>query len=487
MATDDPIKLTQSLYGDLVRRRRKVQKLANYLYGVHPLAFSSEAFLEAFGGLFHNFADNWCEMVVLAAEERMEPQGFRAIPEEAPDSDAEQVAQIEADDDASRIWEVNDLPEQSSMAHTDALGLGAAYVTIWPGADGKAEITVESAMNALVRSHPKQHMRRTAAIRTWMDEKGYEHAEVFDGADRVYLLRTKTKKIDGLERPERAQWMEEDDPETLDGLSLDASSSMPIPTTRLPMIELLNKPRLTIPKRVGWFAHSELTAIVPIQDAANKTIADLLIGSEFAALPQRTVTKWEADEDDDGNVVEPEFKSGPGKVWWTEADANFDSFEAGDLKQYVEVVTMLVQHIASITSTPPHYLNASADRLSGESLKSAETALVAKVRRRMRNFGTGWEEVIRLAGEVEEIERLANAHRMETIWRDPETRSEAEHMDALSKKKALNVPDPQLWEEAGYSPAQTKRFPAMLAQLQFETEAAGATQPIPEIPALVEG
>ena len=116
-------------------------------------------------------------------------------------------------------------------------------------------------------------------------------------------------------------------------------------------------------------------------------------------------------------------------------------------------------HVASISRTPPHYLNASADRLSGESIKAAETGLVAKVRRRQGQFGAGWEEVMRIAGKIAGTP-LGDAQSLETIWADPESRTEAEH-DATLKKQALGVPQRQLWEDLGYTPEQIERFEAM--------------------------
>lgn len=83
---------------------------------------------------------------------------------------------------------------------------------------------------------------------------------------------------------------------------------------------------------------------------------------------------------------------------------------------------------------------------------------------------------MRLAGKIAGLPELAGAQSMETIWRDPETRTESEHVDALSKKKDLDVPPPQLWEEAGYTPEQIARFPAMRAQMQLEGMAANAAE-----------
>ncbi len=459
----DPLDKLRRLYVQLVARRHPIHKLESYYDGAHPLAFAGPEFLEAFGGLFRAFADNWCGIVVNAVDERLKVEGFRVGDDP------------NADDTAKRLWEVNDLDTQSGMGHTSGLTAGAFYVVVWPSdTENVPEITVESATGTIVECHPKIRRRRTAALRTWMDDDGYEHAELFL-PDRVYCYRSKGKRTGVLTAPNRSSWMIDDHPDVRDKLDESGSMSNPFAPT-IPVVEFLNSPRLHVSRQVGWFAHSELSSIIPLQDATNKLVADMLVASEFAAYPQRHLVGYEADEDEEtGATIQPKFENGPGKVWWLEdTDAKFGQFEAANLAAYVTAVEMMVQHIASLSSTPPHYLRASADRLSGESLKSAETGLVAKVRRKMTTLGAGWEEVMRLAGKVAEAPELANAVQMETIWRDPETRTESEHVDAVVKKQALNVPDPQLWEELGYSPEQVARFPAMRAESEISGMAAAA-------------
>ena len=133
---------------------------------------------------------------------------------------------------------------------------------------------------------------------------------------------------------------------------------------------------------------------------------------------------------------------------------------------------MFVGHIASQSRTPPHYMDPAADRLSGESIKSAETGLVAKVQRKMRHFGESHEEVMRLAFLAEGDDRAASAFAMETIWRDPEIRTESEHVDALLKQQAFGVPNEVLQEKAGYSPIEVARN----KKIQAEERAAA---PVP--------
>jgi hypothetical protein len=472
---DDPTDVLRVLYGEMVRRRPVIDHASRYYDGDHRLAFASEKFLDAFGGLFGAFADNWCALVVDAVEERLQVQGFRVGKE------------VEADSAAKKIWEENELDLQSAMGHTDGLVAGAFYVTAWQRGDAGSpdekvpEITVESAATAIVLAHPKMRRRRTAGLRVWTDEEGYEHAELFR-PDRVYLFRSRAKRTGAIVDPFRVQWIAETHADLAP--KLDESSSMVNPLGKIPMVEFLNRPRLTLSRRVGWAAHSELSAVIPINDAANKLLADMIVASEFAAFPQRHVTGWEPDTDEETDeIIEPNFRSGPGKTWWTENhEAKFGAFPAVSVDQYVKAIELLVQHIASVSSTPPHYLRASADRLSGESLKSAETGLVAKVRRKQRHFGAGWEEVIRIAGEIAGNNELANALQMETIWRDPETRTESEHVDAVAKKKDLDVPAEQLWEELGYSPEQIARFPAMRARNTLAGSAALAEIRNPQTP-----
>ncbi|MGJ3559623.1 phage portal protein [Streptomyces sp. INA 01156] len=178
-------------------------------------------------------------------------------------------------------------------------------------------------------------------------------------------------------------------------------------------------------------------------------------------LPQRFVTGLEIQEDANGNPVEP-FNVGQDKLLQAEApDAKFGSFEVADLKNYVVLVDMLVQHLASVSRVPSHYfLVNSSNTPSGEAILSAEAGLVAKVKERMLHFGEAWERVIRLCFAVKRDKRK-DAFEMETRWRDPEYRTEAQHVDALLKLHQLNVPEEVLWSEAGFSAAQIDAFREM--------------------------
>ncbi|MCY0962742.1 phage portal protein, partial [Streptomyces sp. H27-H5] len=179
--------------------------------------------------------------------------------------------------------------------------------------------------------------------------------------------------------------------------------------------------------------------------------------------------------------VEP-FNVGLDKILQAEdPSAAFGSFAAADLKNYVVLVDMLVQHLCSVSRVPSHYfLVNSGSTPSGEAIISAEAGLVAKVRERMLHFGEAWERVIRLCFAVKRDKRM-NAFEMETRWRDPEYRTEAQHIDALLKLKQLNVPEEVLWAEAGFTAAQIDSFREMRKD---DAKAAAEIQKLMPQPAL---
>jgi hypothetical protein len=133
------------------------------------------------------------------------------------------------------------------------------------------------------------------------------------------------------------------------------------------------------------------------------------------------------------------------------------AFPETTLEGFVSAVTLLTQHVATQTQTPPHYFFLRGEFPSGESIQSAEAGLVAKVEDKQVVFGEAWERVMRLAFAVTGDAR-ASADAAETIWRDPRLRPEGMVVDAAQKKAAMGVPLRQLLEDMGYSPQQQARI-----------------------------
>jgi hypothetical protein len=431
---------------ELFDRRDDLDLYDDYYSGEHPLVFTGEAFRKAFGDLFDDFADNWCDLVVDAVEERLNPEGFRFGGRGR-----------KADDAAWKIWQRNTLDAGSQIAHTEALINGESSVLVWDDdttSDDEALITVEHPNQMIVASSPGRYLERKAALKVWMDEDDFELATLYL-PDGIYKFRSRTRTTSTWplvgSRWERRETNTE---------------PWPLPNTHgvVPVVPLYNRPRLL--KKKGRISRgvSEIKGVVPLQDAVNKFLADMLVASEFGSFRQRWATGISVPKDPETGKPIEEFKAAVDHVWATKSkDAKFGEFEQTDLEKFVKAIEMVVQHIASQTRTPPHYFALTGQFPSGESIKSAETGLVAKARRKMRHFGEAWEEVMRLAFLIEGDAKRGKFMEAETVWGDPEYRSEAEHIDALVKQKAIGVPDEMLWEQAGYSPQTIKRMKEMKA------------------------
>ncbi|MFE7113930.1 phage portal protein [Streptomyces sp. NPDC057654] len=415
---ETPLDWLAYLYGKLTKRLPLIQGYGEYYEGEQQqLAFAQLRYREEFREVFAQWRDNFCGLIVDSSTERLGVDGFRM-----PDATG-------TDRDARFIWQRNSMDAFSNSVHLDALVQGQSFILVWADKHGQPAITPVSAEHMAIQYKPGSLAELEAAARFYHDDWGRHWVTLWTS---TYVYEA-----------------------TLGTAGWEQGVQRPNPLGVVPVVPFTNRTRL-----VGS-PHSDLANIVPIQDAINKVVSDALTASEFAAFPQRYVTGLEIQEDEDGRPIEP-FRVAVDKLLQAEDPAaRFGSFTVADLGNYVTLVSMLVQHMASISRVPPTYfLVNAASAPSGESILSFEAGLVAKVRQLMLYFGESWEQVIRLCFAVKRDKR-ARAFSMETTWRDPEYRTEAQHVDALLKLKQLNVPEEQLWSDAGYSPAQIATFREM--------------------------
>lgn len=418
-----PTEWVHWLYGKLLRNRQPYRRYMHYYEGDHQkLVFSQARYSNEYGYIFKQWSDNFSGLIIDSVNERMAIDGFRMSEDSS-----------EADKEAREIWQRNFMDSEANTGNLEALIHGVSYAIVWGDQDGYPVITVESPLEVVVQYKAGSRRELEAAAKFFTDDWGREFGTLWL-RDRVW-----TFEMDGL-------------------AVLREQAGSPNPLGEVPVVPLQNRTRL-----IGDPV-SDLTPVIPIQDAINKVTADALVASEFAAWPQRYVTGLEIQEDEQGRPVEP-YRVGIDKLLQAEdPKATFGQFDAADLSNYVSLVDMLVQHLASITRIPFHYMLANRSQApSGESVASAEAGLIAKTRERMVHLGEAWERVMRLAFKV--IGKSQDgSFSAEVMWRDPERRTEAQHMDALMKLKEIGVPRDQLLSDAGYTPQQIARFGEMRRQ-----------------------
>lgn len=493
------IAFLMQLDAELRARSPQFEILERYAEGVHRLQFATSRFRQTFGNLFHEFADNWMSLIIDASVERLTIQGFRF------DGDSSTSYSYEGDKDAWAMYRANQLDAQSDIAHTEAVKLGWAYLLVDPHdqtPDGQPTITVEHPAQTIVACEAGNRLRRAAGLKEWTDHSGYVYANVFmpegtyrfqtsaalndrspqlHAAGLYYEAYGNLFPLDFVGPPaaflgDGATWIPRQD---VDANGNKLPHFTPHNLGVVPLIPMENNPTL---KNGG---RSDIAGIIPIQDAVNKLVLDMIIASEFAGFPQRWATGIEIPRDPETGkpIADQRFLAAVSRLWTSEDhDTKFGQFEASDLKNYVAAIEMLIQHVAAITRTPPHYLLGQAGAFpSGDSLAATETGLVAKVKRKMVNFSPAWEEAIRLGFKAKGDARGTKT--CETVWADPEQRIRAARIDGAVKMTTLGVPQPAIWEEIGASPAQIERWKAMRKDMGLdEYGTLFAPLPQPQVP-----
>ncbi len=441
---------------ELDEREAVMRVLQAYYDGQQPLAMASDKFREAFGRYFIHWSDNFCKLVVQSLEERLTVQGLR-------------FGDDTSNRKAWRIWQANDLDAQSQKAHREAFIKGDVAVIVAPPLRGDSMpiIRVQKPEEVVV-AYGEDPLVRAVAMKRWQTpDKRWLATLYYPDRIEKYRAHMDTSQPIVLTSP---NW----EPRSVPGEDWPLMHDLGV----VPVVPIVNDPDL------DNRGSSEIAAIRPLQDVVNKLFVDLIVASEYASFRQRWATGMEIPNDPEtGHPVEP-FKPSVERIWSTAVtDAKFGDFEQTDVTGILKAIDTTIQHIASETRTPAHYLLGSAGVFpSGESLRAVETGLVAKARRRMRDFGEAWEEIERLGFRA--IGDIARAEKTdaETIWKDPEYRTEAEHVDALVKLASINVPHEQLWSDAGYTPQQIEQFSAYLDARKPSGPGIGIAAPTLEPP-----
>ena len=472
-------KLVGKLQTELDARQGPMKRWDDYYEGEHDLAFASEKFQEAFGGLFAGFADNWCGVVCDSPAERLAPIGFRFgdghTPQRPATDASEPVEPVDpgiGDRDAMEIWQRNNMDAEAQLLILESLVKSRSFVLVWGDEDDddKAVLTSEDATQVVVAYAAGSRRRRLAALKRWTEDDGQEYCTVYT-PDWIYKL--KRRKGAGIQvtsstsGPSDVLWVPPSSRGTVGaGMATpwearsgnDADDIVENPLGAVPIVELRNKPRLMKPPT------AEHQQVIPLQGAVNKLFADLMVGAEAGAFPARWATGLEAPRDPrTGQELEdPElWRAAVSKlVRSRNKDAKFGNFDATDLSNLVGAIEMVLAHIGAKSRTPSHYLLPKLVNVSGDALVAAEAGLVAKCRDKTDLLGDAFEEVMRLAFAVSDDPR-SEVYTAETIWRDVQHRSDASRSDALIKKKEGGVPWRQRMEDYGYTPAQIDRMVVM--------------------------
>jgi len=424
---DTPERMIEKLKQRLAGREAKTNEWNSLYDGDRPLKYASPEFSEQTGGLFDDFSDNWCKTVPDTVRERLAVVAFQ-LEDGTPDKEA------------MRAWRRNRADVEVGLALLDALVVARSHAMVWNTA-GQSDITFVPTGQAIVEYVPGTRGVRRAGLRVWSDGS-HEFATLFvrSQGGRPPMVYRRQRTMNG------GFWAAR----TI-GLRTSEQTDFVNPMgDEIPLVEIANRARL------HGKPQSEIASVAPLQDGVNTLWAHLFTAADFAALPQRVILGMDKPVKDivdpgTGDIIGEEDVplgqySKDRLLWLSKVGAQIGQFSAADLTGYLKVIETVVRHIAAQTRTPPQYLLGEMANIAADALEAAESGLVAKAMDKQLHFGADLREVMRLealaSGDPARAESLAMG---KVLWRDAQFRSEAQYADALTKYKAIGVPDEALW------------------------------------------
>lgn len=335
-----------------------------------------------------------------------------------------------ADDPTWEVFQANRLDAHQTGVHRAALAYGTAYTTVLPG--DPAPVIRGASPRRLTALYGDDPEWPVYALEVRPSGRGVTY-RLYDDTD-VYFLEEAAGPI-----PPGQDW----NPSFVENRPHGAGVT--------PVVRFRNTEDLDDEHR------GEIEPLMSLQDQIDFTTFDLLVAQHYAAFRQRYVLGWLAADE------QQKAKASASRLWtFDDADVKVGEFGQTDLGGYLDSRQSTLEHLATISQTPPHYLLGKLVNLSAEALAAAEAGQRRKIAERETTFGESWEQTLGLAAVLQGGTAEVSA---QVRWRDTEARALASTVDALGKMaQMLNVPVQVLWEQIpGWTQQDVERAKAVAA------------------------
>lgn len=424
---DDESRWVQRLTQQIMSFRRQDIRLERYYEARQRLAVLGLAVPPELAGF--ETVVNWSRVAVDEPERRLDIRAF-AKPGTAV-----------ADPGLREGAEYNNLDSESTLLHRDALTLGRGVVSVSTNPeDPEYPLIVVESSREIAIAYDVTRRTVLAALRLYRDPDSFY---LFDQG--TLYLPDETIHIG---KSTGAVWKVTDrDPHGLG---------------RVPIVAFLNK------RRTGkLYGESEMTDVIPIVDAAARSLTNLQLAQETHAVPQKYVLGISKGDfvDKDGNPI-PVWESYFDAFMATaNKEAKIGQLPATDLSNFTSTIEFYGKLASSVSGLPARYFGISTANPATEgSIRADESRLVKNVERMQSNFGSDWAKVMQLYLRFQGID-WTETNRISTLWFDAGTPTFSQRADALGKLASGSTPlitREGAWDELGWTEArkdlERKRF-----------------------------
>lgn len=401
-----------------------------YHDGDHDLSFATPRYESTFGQLFSSFSYNRCAVVVDAHADKLAVETFVAEHEAATEI-------------ASDIWMRNMMDQRAGEVHKEAFRAGDGYCIVWPETnlvtiDGAAVPTIWPQKASHIRVHYDDERPGliTLASKAWMLHSKRMRLNLYF-PDRIEKYITSTRAHSGIPHAAGAFERYEADGEP-----------WPVPNLWgvVPVFHFANN------ADTGDYGRSELRDVIPLQNALNKVLTDIILTSELAGFPQKVILGIDGMDPSNQDALK-RLEGGLNKIFTIPTGAgdspvSITEFSAANLIQLVAVAELFDKTISRTSRVPVHFLQMSGDFPSGAALRTAESPFTSKIEDRQVAFGNVWENVMALALRQAGME---NTEGLRVVWKPAAPMTPDESWNLAVAQKAAGMPFAAILREMGKS------------------------------------
>ncbi len=324
------------------------------------------------------------------------------------------------------IWQRNRMDARQAEVHRPAITYGVSYVICVAGPDGSLWKTRSPRQLLAVYEDPQVDLWPQYAFEQWMDSTDANPRWKAILYDDEYIY-----PVDLGEVPTTS--FDQYRTGVLRALNLaDVGDPIPHGATHCPVVRFVNA------RDADDMIVGEIAPLIRMQRALNSVNFDRMLASRFGAHPQKVITGWSGTAAD-------VLRASARRVWaFEDPDVSVNSFPPAALDQYNAVLEEIMNHIAMAAQISPAQVTGRMVNLSAEALAASEANQQRKLQAKRDSFGESWEQVFRLAAEIEGDTDTATDTSAEVQWRDTEARAFGAIVDGITKLAQAGVPMDEL-------------------------------------------
>ena len=323
-------------------------------------------------------------------------------------------------------WQANDMDSQFNLAATEALATGSAFWIMSPPDDDHEFATVRAFDNTRSAVRVDYAGEPIEGIAIYRLADGSKGATYYTPDGVTFYGQVGTRWVNrGISRND--PW----------GMSI---------------VPMFNRARLR-----DRYGRSDLHELRRIIDAASRTLTNLQVAQEVAALPMRVLIGDGSDQ-----VLEQfpdKMQAYMGRLLAVPDGADIKQVSGASLDTFTNTYRTYALQISAMTGIPPSMMGISSDGnpTSADALRVAKDRLIMRAENKQRQFSDALERVGRLiiamdGGSLEGLEGL------EVAWRDAAAPSASARMANAIQANAQGVlSNETTLEFLGLSPQQMKR------------------------------